>query len=273
MSSSEATNSCPLSQDMVELKRYYKVIKDIWADDKITNISLLRASALNEIHKKLGIVLYAQSSNMPENTASERCCFLLKLGTFYVNNVFPQVDLNSIKMQREVTHMANCMLGLKIELKHCVGTAANRNLCPISANINDFKRSFDTVKNLMYDEDKITDITLLKAKALKQIQPFEQCCFLYNLGNFYVTNVFPVLEQIVLEQHRELIHLANSVLSLNKELNECHAALRCPCGQQSHSIMKQYKKAYFKMATTKAATKAVGELDILFRWIEKNFLA
>ncbi|XP_075707289.1 interleukin-19-like [Rhinoderma darwinii] len=123
-----------------------------------------------------------------------------------------------------------------------------RNQCHISADVKGFKRCFETLKDFLYDKDTISDATLLKAKVLKHIQPFEQCCFLHDLGNFYVANVFPVLELTVMEQHRDLIHLANSVLSLRKELNKC-------------------------MATTNAAVKAVGELNILFHWIEKRFLA
>ncbi|XP_073525292.1 interleukin-20-like [Phyllobates terribilis] len=151
-------------------------------------------------------------------------------------------------------------------------TEANRSHCPISANINEFQSSFETLKDFLHTKDTITDVTLLKAKVLKHIQPFEQCCFLRNLGNFYVDNVFPVLELKSVEQHRDLFHLANSLLSLSKELNKCHAAFRCPCGEQSHAIMKQFKENYFKITPTNAAIKAVGELNILFHWIKKNFL-
>ncbi|XP_075189674.1 interleukin-19-like [Anomaloglossus baeobatrachus] len=186
-------------------------------------------------------------------------------------------------------------------------TEANRNQCPISANINEFHSSFETLKDFLYTKDTITDVTLLKAKDLKHIQPFEKCCFLHNLGNFYVGNVFPVLELTAMEQHRNLFHLANSVLSLTKELNKCglytlyeneligsevweespenfgmayqsikllnaNTAFRCPCGEQSHAIMQQFKDNYFKITTTNAAIKAIGELNILFHWIERNFL-
>ncbi|XP_044141658.1 interleukin-19-like [Bufo gargarizans] len=153
-----------------------------------------------------------------------------------------------------------------------LGSNAIGNQCPVSTDIKEFKRSFEKVKDFLYDKDTITDVTLLKAKVLKHIQPFEQCCFLRNLGNFYVTNVFPVLKLSPVEQQRVLIHLANSVLSFSKDLNKCHTALRCPCGQQSHTIMKQFKEDYFKISATNAPIKAIGELNILFHWIEKNFL-
>ncbi|XP_053311901.1 interleukin-20-like [Spea bombifrons] len=102
--------------------------------------------------------------------------------------------------------------------------------------------------------------------------PSERCCFLLQLGDFYVNNVFPKVEMTTSKTSRSLNHLANSILGLKIELKHCHSTMRCPCGEQSHRLIHVFKKEYFKIETEAAAVKAVGDLNILFPWLEKNFL-
>ncbi|XP_053311902.1 interleukin-20-like [Spea bombifrons] len=123
-----------------------------------------------------------------------------------------------------------------------------------------------------YTKDKITDVRLLKASTLTSIHPSERCCFLLELGHFYVNNVFPKVEMTTSKTSRSLNHLANSILGLKIELKHCHSTMRCPCGEQSHRLMHVFKEEYFKLETEAAAIKAVGDLNILFPWLENNFL-
>ncbi|XP_068098399.1 interleukin-20-like [Hyperolius riggenbachi] len=146
----------------------------------------------------------------------------------------------------------------------------NSSLCPLSADIKEFKKYYGVLKETMHRKDLITDVKLLKTIELKQIQPYERCCFLLQLGNFYMSNVFPVVDSAQVQRHRDITHLANYMLGIKKSQKDCHVALKCPCGSHSHNLMKNFKDEYFKMETGAAAIKAVGELNILFHWIESN---
>ncbi|XP_073474094.1 interleukin-20-like [Aquarana catesbeiana] len=145
--------------------------------------------------------------------------------------------------------------------------------CSVTADIREFERYFGTLKEMLHNKDLITDVSLLKSNELKHIQPSERCCFLLRLGNFYISNIFPELESALFQQHQDVTHLANSILGVNKSLKECHTTLRCPCGAKSHAVMKKFKDDYFKMEMKAAAIKAIGELNILFHWMEKHYLS
>ncbi|XP_040278110.1 interleukin-20-like [Bufo bufo] len=146
-----------------------------------------------------------------------------------------------------------------------------KKICPVSQDMLELKQYFETIKNILHDSDKVTDISLLRSSALNKIHASEKCCFLLKLGTFYVTNIFPQLNVSISKTHREFTHLANSMLSLKIELKHCHATMRCPCGEQAHTAMEEFKTSYYKMKTQDAIFKAIGEMNVLFYWIEKNF--
>ncbi|XP_073525293.1 interleukin-20-like [Phyllobates terribilis] len=143
--------------------------------------------------------------------------------------------------------------------------------CPISQDMLEFKKYFEAIKDNLHDKDKITDMNLLKASALNKIHASERCCFLLKIGTFYVTNIFPQLELNISKTQREFSHLANSMLGLKIELKHCHATMRCPCGEQAQIMMEEFKNDYYEMKTQDATVKAIGELNVLFHWVEKNF--
>ncbi|XP_056416134.1 interleukin-20-like [Hyla sarda] len=144
------------------------------------------------------------------------------------------------------------------------------NRCPLSQNVVELKRYYETIKDIL-DTDKVTNIRLLRASALNRIHVSEKCCLLLKLGTFYVTNVFPQLDFNYSKTHRGFTNIANSMLGLKQELKHCHATMRCPCGEQAHTAMEKFKNDYYKLKTQDATLKAVGEMNILFHWIEKNF--
>ncbi|KAE8623686.1 hypothetical protein XENTR_v10005696, partial [Xenopus tropicalis] len=109
-----------------------------------------------------------------------------------------------------------CVLMMKIKRIESSG-----NHCPVSSDIQEFKRYHDAVKEVLHKKDVITDVSLLKARVLNQIHPSEQCCFLLQLGRFYLNNVFPKLEFSSMKEQKCLNHLANSVLGLKIELKHC----------------------------------------------------
>ncbi|OCT91927.1 interleukin-20 [Xenopus laevis] len=159
-----------------------------------------------------------------------------------------------------------CILMMKIKIIESSG-----HHCPVSLDIQEFKKYHESVKEVLHKKDVITDVSLLKAKVLNQIHPSEQCCFLLKLGRFYMNNIFPKLEISSIKEQKGLNHLANSVLGLKIELKHCHSSMRCPCGDQSHKIMEDFRETFYQMETEAAIIKAIGDLNILIRWLEKNY--
>ncbi|XP_063302969.1 interleukin-20-like [Pelobates fuscus] len=160
------------------------------------------------------------------------------------------------------------LMVLLVKIPNTVGN--EQNLCPISEDIHEIRRHFKSIKDTLHSKDKITDVILLKANKLNNIQSSEKCCFLLELGRFYVENVFSNVTFDQLEERRGLHHLANSFLGLKIELKHCHSTMRCNCGKESHQVMKDFKDDYYKLDTKAAALKAVGDLNILFHWMEKK---
>ncbi|KAM4701930.1 interleukin-20-like [Discoglossus pictus] len=132
MQSIEASRSqCPYSANIHELRKHFAEVKEfLHSEDKITGNSLLKKDVLDTIE------------------ASERCCVLLKLGRFYLTNVFPNLKLTSKKISRSISHLANSMLGLKIDLKYCYSTMR----CPCGTQshsiMEDFEKEFSKVSEV-----------------------------------------------------------------------------------------------------------------------------
>ncbi|XP_073525294.1 interleukin-20-like [Phyllobates terribilis] len=157
----------------------------------------------------------------------------------------------------------------------------------VSTDLLELKRHFDAIKEILHKEDIITDINLIKENILNNIPVSEQCCFLNELGNFYLANVFSNINFTKKRAHerRQYHNLANGLLGLKTELTfRCLDITGCECGTQAMNIMEEFKNKFSKveflscipckvirLEKEAAAHKAVGELHILFRWVEKNF--
>ncbi|XP_053561280.1 interleukin-20-like [Bombina bombina] len=129
-----------------------------------------------------------------------------------------------------------------------------------------------TMSRSEYHQDTVIHISLLKTSVLNEIKASERCCFLLRLLGFYLNNVFPNIEFDSGHVNRSCNQLANSLLGFKIELKQCHATMRCPCGEQSHSVIEDFKEEFYKLDTEAATVKAVGDLNILFHWMKKNFL-
>ncbi|CAH2220966.1 Hypothetical predicted protein [Pelobates cultripes] len=165
----------------------------------------------------------------------------------------------------------NLICCLLIKLPSTVASE-RKNLCPVFAEFYEFKRHFEAIKDVLHNEDLITDISLLKANTLNNIHASEHCCFLLKIGQFYLANVFPNVSDRSKTLQRHFSHLANSVLGLKIELKHCQSTMRCPCGMYSHQIVEDMKAEFYKLDMEAASLKAVGELNILFSWMERHFL-
>nr|XP_056700813.1 interleukin-20-like [Euleptes europaea] len=80
--------------------------------------------------------------------------------------------------------------------------------------------------------------------------------------------VFRQCETENLHVNRKISGIANSFLSTEKQLRQCEDHNICNCGEYAMNKFKQIISNYEQMDVTSAATKALGELDILLDWLD-----
>ncbi|PIO31191.1 hypothetical protein AB205_0157550, partial [Aquarana catesbeiana] len=170
-----------------------------------------------------------------------------------------------------------CIIIASILLMNMSCIKATGDRCQLSADISELKRHFEAIKGFLHDGDIITDISLVRESMLNKIHVSEQCCFLLKLGRFYLGNVFPNIElshkNINDKKRSKLFHnLANAVLGLKTELRQCHSTMRCPCGEKTLRFIEEFKREFYELETEAATRKAVGDLNILFRWMERKYM-
>ncbi|XP_051891012.1 interleukin-20-like isoform X2 [Pristis pectinata] len=139
--------------------------------------------------------------------------------------------------------------------------------CSLNANLQEIRDYFSEIKHIIQGEDTITDIRLLTESRFLGIQAQESCCFLHRILRFYVETVFkhhtpssPLIE-------RRASSLANSFLSIKRDLRRCKAQLKCHCGEVSRAKMEEIQSTFETLDLNAAAVKAIGEVDLLIHWM------
>ncbi|ELK37199.1 Interleukin-24 [Myotis davidii] len=95
-------------------------------------------------------------------------------------------------------------------------------------------------------EDEIMDLRILKTESLRNTKPADQCCLLRLYLRLYLGTVFKNYQP--LDQHilRNVSSLANSFLTIKKDLRLCHARMTCPCGEEAmekfNQILSRFKE-------------------------------
>ncbi|NXR10113.1 IL20 protein, partial [Semnornis frantzii] len=102
------------------------------------------------------------------------------------------------------------------------------------------------------------------------LQSPDRCCVSHQLFNFYVDKVFRHCRTEDSYINRKISSIANSFLSIRRNFQQCHEQNKCVCGQESLEKLKQVLENYEGLNVTAAAMKALGELDILLDWMEKE---
>ncbi|TKC47624.1 hypothetical protein EI555_012448 [Monodon monoceros] len=79
-----------------------------------------------------------------------------------------------------------------------------------------------------------------------------------------------------LQDTKKISGLANSFLTIKKDLCLCHAHMTCPSGEEAmekySQLMSHFEEVYAVLALLQpqaAVVKALGELDILLSWMEE----
>ncbi|XP_043855287.1 interleukin-20-like isoform X1 [Dromiciops gliroides] len=118
--------------------------------------------------------------------------------------------------------------------------------CILSMNFHEIRNEFLEIKDYVQAEDKNLDTRILKSsEALQDTKPTERCCFFRYLLRFYLDKVFKNYQTSNHHIRRKVSSIANSFLGIKRELRIC-------------------------LDGQKAVVKALGELDILLRWIERT---
>ncbi|NXA52651.1 IL20 protein, partial [Nothocercus julius] len=143
--------------------------------------------------------------------------------------------------------------------------------CRISVSMNEIRAGFAAIKANIQGRDPIRTVSILsQPHSLHRIKSSEKCCIIHHLFNFYVDKVFKYCTTEDSYINRKISSIANSFLSIKRNLAQCHNQNMCKCGQESTEKFKQILTNYKGLNVTSAAMKSLGELDILLDWMEKS---
>ncbi|XP_041052040.1 interleukin 19 like [Carcharodon carcharias] len=142
--------------------------------------------------------------------------------------------------------------------------------CSLTANLPEIQRAFSDIRQGIQAEDIIDDVRILTKSTLHGIQAEESCCFLRHMLRFYVETVFKhhAPSSSLIERRTNI--LANSFLSIKRDLRQCHADMKCHCGENSRTKIQNIQNTFENLAVRAAAVKAIGEINILIEWMEQS---
>ncbi|KAM6458380.1 interleukin-20-like [Liasis olivaceus] len=149
------------------------------------------------------------------------------------------------------------------------GRSLSFGQCEVSGvSFRELKDHFGAIKESVQTQDKRTDVKLLKESVLVEVPTSESCCLLRHLLRFYVESIFKNYNATSNLLRRKSSILANAFLSIKANLKQCHDQNKCACGEESHKRYKLLLDDYGKLEKNAATSKALGEMDLLFAWME-----
>nr|KAF6396830.1 interleukin 20 [Rousettus aegyptiacus] len=105
---------------------------------------------------------------------------------------------------------------------------------------------------------------------IRDTVPADQCCLLRHILRLYLDTVFKNYQTPDHHILRKISSLANSFLTIKKDLRLCHAHMTCPCGEEAKEKYSQILSHFEELKPQEAVVKALGELDILLQWMEET---
>uniref|UniRef100_A0A8C5LA09 Interleukin 20 n=1 Tax=Jaculus jaculus TaxID=51337 RepID=A0A8C5LA09_JACJA len=99
--------------------------------------------------------------------------------------------------------------------------------------------------------------------------PSDRCCLLRHLLRLYLDRVFKNYQTSDHHTLRIISNLANSFLTIKKDLGICHDHMTCHCGKEATEKYRQILHHFEELEPQAAVVKALGELNILLRWMEE----
>ncbi|XP_053509291.1 interleukin 19 like [Ictalurus furcatus] len=165
-----------------------------------------------------------------------------------------------------------CILAICALLASIWGSAMGRRLhlgsCALTVHTHELRHHFEQIRHNMITQDNHKGVRLLRGDTMKSLQPTDSCCFLRQLLRFYIEKVFSGYTSSQSLHQRTTSVLANSFLSMTKDLRACHAQMLCQCSQETNLKFDAIQETYDKLEVGAASVKAIGELDSLLEWLE-----
>ncbi|XP_062843264.1 interleukin 19 like [Trichomycterus rosablanca] len=152
------------------------------------------------------------------------------------------------------------------------GSADGRKLhlgsCTLTVHTHELRHHFHQIRHNMLTQDNHKGVRLLRGDMMKNLQAAESCCFLRQLLHFYLEKVFSGYTNSQSLHRRTTSVLANSFLSMTKDLRACHAQMHCHCSEETNKKFDAIQGVYDKLEIGAASVKAIGELDSLLEWLD-----
>ncbi|KAJ8260400.1 hypothetical protein GJAV_G00181680 [Gymnothorax javanicus] len=168
----------------------------------------------------------------------------------------------------------SCLLLLALLLASCPWGTTGRQLhlgtCVISVHTHELKNYFNEIRHSVQTEDNHMGLRLLKSHTMKDVKPAESCCFLRKLLRFYVEKVFSNYPAGEAHVRSCTSNLANSFLSIKKDLRHCHEHKKCHCDDHTSDKFESILASFEKLNQKEATVKAMGELDSLLDWMDES---
>ncbi|KAL7837276.1 hypothetical protein SRHO_G00269870 [Serrasalmus rhombeus] len=152
------------------------------------------------------------------------------------------------------------------------GSALGRRLhlgaCALTVHTHELRHHFHQIRHSMLTEDNHKGVRLLRGDMMKNLQATESCCFLRQVLRFYIEKVFNTYTSSHSLHRRTTSVLANSFLSISKDLQACHEQTHCQCNAETIEKSDAIQANYNKLEPAAASAKAIGELDSVLEWLE-----
>nr|WOH29318.1 interleukin 20-like protein [Lateolabrax maculatus] len=136
--------------------------------------------------------------------------------------------------------------------------------CSVNVHTHELRKHYSAIRSNAIAGDSVIGVKFLDKSLMKDVQEGQTCCFLRLVLRFYVERVFSNYASSQPEQQRCSSALANSFVSIRKDIHKCH----CNCAEETQRRIDSLHAEFIKLEINQAAQKAVGELDTVLEWLE-----
>ncbi|KAG8518100.1 Interleukin-20 [Galemys pyrenaicus] len=128
--------------------------------------------------------------------------------------------------------------------------------CVFAANLQEMRNGFSEIRSGVQAKDEIIDVRILRrTESLRDAKPVDRCCLLHHILRLYLERIFKNYQTQDHRTLRKISGLANSLLSIKKDLRLCHARMACPCGKEA---MEKYGQILSHFEEVEAVLAVVG---------------
>ncbi|KAM4860792.1 interleukin-20 [Thomomys bottae] len=143
--------------------------------------------------------------------------------------------------------------------------------CVTTINLQEIHNAFSEIRDSVQARDDHIDIRILRnTESLQDTKPSEKCCLFHQVLSLYLDRVFKNYHTPDQHTLRKISDLANSFLIIKKDLQLCQAHMTCQCEEEATEKFRRILSHFEELEPQAAAVKALGELDILLRWMEES---